>query len=472
MSDSAQVVVIGGGITGLTVAHGLAQRGIETRLLEAAPRPGGVMQTVRQDGFLLEQGPFTVMLRSSGFGELLSELALTPIEAPADAGSRRYVLRAGRLHRAPTSLGSALGTSLLSPRGRARILAGIVRSAARPGNADETVAQVAARRLGREAAEYLAGPAAMGVLGAEADELSFDACLPALAQADREQRSALGMMKSARRARQAAGEAGGAGAPNRTMVTFEGGLGALPAALAASLGDAVILGCRALRIERSPRGYCITHEQGEMQAEGVVIAAPSSMCAGLAVPLAPAAAEALREIRSSGLGVVHLGLPREAVDAELDGFGFLVPCGEAAAPVLGAIWASNIFESHAPPGRVLLRVMIAGGRWPAALGLAEEELVSQCLAVLRPLLGLRGAPTLAQVRCWPQRVPVYAPGHIGRIERIAEAVARAGRLWCAGAWTGGQGVNDRVAAGRRLAAEIAREFGAACDSESREEVMA
>lgn len=453
MSETAQVVVVGAGITGLTLAHGLARRGVDVRLLEATPRAGGVIQTLSRDGFVLEQGPFSVMVKSGEFGALLDELGLAAVEVDADASRKRYVLRDGRLCAVPTSPGGLLRTPLLSMGGRLRLLRGVFKSRPRPADADETMAQVAARRLGQESAEYLAGPAAVGIFGAEADELSFDACIPRYAKADRQTGSIVGMMKAVKRStgRPETGEQ----TPKRAMIGFEGGLQTLIDRLVDELGERAWFGCAVETIERAGAGYLVSHAGGRIEAGAVVCAVASGQAARLLDAIAPGVAEELDSFRTTGLGVAHLGFRREDVAHSLDGFGFLLPKSERIEPLLGAIWASSIFRDAAPEGHVLIRAIVGGTRWPDAMHWSHAELIDRSCAALKPLLGFRGDPVLTQACFWPAAVPVYAPGHDARVARVAALLANPPGLWCAGNWTGGLGVNDRVVAARELAVEIA-----------------
>lgn len=450
MNETAQVVVIGAGITGLTLAHSLAKRGVDVRVLEAAPQAGGVIQTSVRDGFMLEQGPFSVMVRSAAFGELLAELGLTALEVDADASKKRYVLRDGRLCAVPTSFTGLLNTPLLSVGGRLRLFRGVFRSRTRPGDVDETVAQVAARRLGPESAAYLAGPATVGIFAAEADELSFDACIPRYANADRAGRSIVGMMKVVKRESQSE-----APAPKRTMIGFDRGLQMLIDRLVATLAGRVRMNCPVQTIENTGAGYRVTHSEGHIDADAVVCAVAPWAAARMLNPIAPGIAKELDAVEVTGLGVVHLGFRREDVDHSLDGFGFLIPKGERFEPLLGTIWASSIFKGAAPAGHVLIRAIVGGTRWPEAMKWSDEVLIEQSCEVLKPLLGLRAAPVLTQACCWPRAVPVYRPGHVARCNRVEALLKQAPGLWCAGNWTGGLGVNDRVVAARDLAGEIA-----------------
>ncbi len=451
MDGATQVVIVGGGITGLALAHGLLRRGVDVVVLEAGGRAGGVIQTIERDGFTLEQGPFSVMVRSGAFGELLGELGLSSVDVDADASKKRFVMRDGRLLAVPTSPGGLLKTPLLSFGGRLRVLRGVFKSAPRPGDTDETMAQVAARRLGDEAAEYMAGPAAVGIFAAEADELSFDACIGRYAKADREAGSIIGMMKSVKRDMDAAGEQKG----RRAMVGFDGGLRTLIDRMTEELGDRLVLGAAVEGIERIGEGYRVRHAGGEVAAAAVVTAIAPSPAGAMLEACVPGIGAELDAVEMTGLGVVHLGFRREDVGHPLDGFGFLLPKSERVEPLLGSIWASSIFTDAAPAGYVLVRAIVGGTRWPGAMAWSEEDLVRRSYASLKPVLGFRGEPVLGQGCVWPSAVPVYRPGHVARTRRVAGLLAGVPGVWCAGNWVGGLGVNDRVVEARRLAGEIA-----------------
>lgn len=452
MKNAAQTVVIGGGVTGLTIAHTLARNGADVVLLEAGLNVGGVVQTVEQDGFLLEQGPFTVMLRAPEFAELLDDIDLRIIEVNADASKKRYVLHQNRLHQVPASPVGLLSTSLLSTVGKFAVMGGLFQSSPRQSDADETLHEVAARRVGLEAADRMAGPAAVGIFGAEAKELSFDACLPMLANADRHAGSIIGMMKQLKRERDAQG---GGPRPRRTMISFDGGLQALIDTLARDLDERVQTSCAVQSIQRVDGAFRVQHEGGAIDVESVITAVSPAVTAELVGPMAPEIREDLAAIPIAGLGAVSLGFRREDVGHSLDGFGFLIPREERHEPLLGCIWASSIFPHHAPEGHVLVRAIIGGTRWPRALEQPEEAVAQQTIEALTPLLNIKGGPVLVQTRSWPDTIPVYTPGHLTRTARIHEAVSRVPGLHCAGNWTGGLGVNDRIASARQLAMRLA-----------------
>ena len=145
------VIVLGGGISGLTAAWHLVRGGVDVALLEAQPSVGGCARTERRDGFLLEKGPFNVIIRDPSFEALLDDLCdEVNVVAAAKSARRRYIYRNGLLHTVPTNPVGLMTSGLLSFRARCRLLAGLVWSR-RSGERAETIDQVATRRFGREA---------------------------------------------------------------------------------------------------------------------------------------------------------------------------------------------------------------------------------------------------------------------------------------------------------------------------------
>ncbi len=246
------VIVVGGGISGLTTAWRLEKAGIDVCLLEAAPSVGGCSQTKHKDGFLLEQGPFNVMVRDPSFEAMLEELSGSVRVIPADDSSKlRFIYRRGRLHVVPTNPISLLTTALLSFGAKLRLIRGLFWSS-RPQAAEETIEQVVTRRLGAEIADTMVSAVVNGILAGDISKLSLPACAPTIARIDGEMRSpigyglskAFGKRKKPRHKRKWRG-----------LVSIDGGLGALMETLAERLGSDCLTGCRVQSIKADDGGY-------------------------------------------------------------------------------------------------------------------------------------------------------------------------------------------------------------------------
>src|SRR5687767_11854450 len=135
----ARVIVIGAGISGLSLAYRLEQRpDIDVAVLEERERPGGTLWTRQRDGFRFEIGANGFLDSKPATLELCRDLGLGDrlVEASPAAAQNRYLFVDGRLRLLPGSLASLLGSDLLSWRGKLSFLCERFRRRG-PDDADE-----------------------------------------------------------------------------------------------------------------------------------------------------------------------------------------------------------------------------------------------------------------------------------------------------------------------------------------------
>jgi oxygen-dependent protoporphyrinogen oxidase len=412
-----RIVVIGGGIAGLTAAFRLRERapqGTEVLLLEGAARAGGHARTVREDGFLVEAGPNGFLNRAIEPEPiaLIRDLGLGPslVEARA-AARRRFVVHGGRMRRVPDSPPAFFGSDALTPAGKLRILLEPFARRALAG-AEESVYEFACRRVGREAAEVLVDTAVSGISAGDSRELSVAAAFPLMTEMEREHGSLIRAMLARRQ-------------PPPRLVSLAGGMGALTDALAARLGSALRTGARVDRLERSDGTWRVAlADGGSLAAERVVLAAPATRAAPLLAHAAPELSTALAAFPYAGLAVVALAFRVADLPQALDGYGYLVARSEGL-DTLGVVWDSSLFDGRSPEGLVLVRAMLGGARRPEVAALDEDELVRRARREFARVMGGDPAPVRTWVWRWPQAIAQYTRGHL---ERVARARALAARL--------------------------------------------
>jgi oxygen-dependent protoporphyrinogen oxidase len=410
-----RIAIIGGGISGLTAAHALVGRGHDVVLLDDGAEPGGLVSSTREEGFLCERGPQALLDGSEDVRALLASSGLEPrIVRALPAARRRSIYVGGALRPFPASPPALIKTSLLSARGKLRLLREpFVR---RGGGEDESVFDFVARRFGPEAAARAAGPALIGIYAGDAASLSVAAAFPRLAALEREHGSVLrGMFRSRGKGR--------LGRP----VSFPDGLAELPRALAAALGARRRAG-RARAIEARGGGWRVALDSETLDAERVVLATPAAATAALLAPHAPAAAEALRAIPHAPVAVVCLGFRAAATGApdlgmDLDGYGFVVARGEGIK-LLGCQYDSSVFPGRAPEGGVLLRALVGGAFEPALVDADDDALRAQVTDDLRRVAGLRREPDVVRIFRARPGIPQADGAHLARVRAVDEAVAR------------------------------------------------
>jgi oxygen-dependent protoporphyrinogen oxidase len=440
------IAVIGGGISGLALAHRLRSRGKDAVVLEASSRLGGNIQSRERDGFLTEMGPNGFLDKEPATRELAASVGVEELIRAADpAAKRRYLYTGGRLRAVPESPPAFLKSDILPLGARLRVIAELLTRRA-PEGVDESLGAFGRRHLGEAATQVLLDAVQTGIYAGDLEALSVGATFPQLTKLEREHRSlilgAIRMQKAQRKALPSGAQRKLSGA----LCTFEGGLQTLVNGLTRALGPAARTGARVEGLIPSQGGWRVSvleqGRQAELPATQVVVATPSHVATGLLRPLDEKLAALLEGITYAPIAVVHLGYAPGSTPPP-DGFGFLVPRQENRR-LLGAIHASTVFPFRAPGGRVLYTCMVGGARQPDLVSLDEAALVSLARDELRDLVGVTASPVFSEVIRWPRGIPQYNVGHLERVSAIDAALTRLPGLHLAGNAYKGIGINDCI----------------------------
>jgi oxygen-dependent protoporphyrinogen oxidase len=462
MQNHRAVVVIGAGISGLVCAFRLKMLGVDVTLLEKSDRVGGVIQSERVDGYLIERGPNS----SQGTEELVAlveELGITSELVEGDPKAPAYVYFKGRLHPVPSGAGAFIKSDLLSLGGKLRIFKEPFVPVRRSGS-EESVASFARRRIGREAAERMVAPFVSGIYAGDADRLSVQAAFPKLANLETGYgglfRGTFAKAREARRARKAASTVLDKAAPTRRrLCSFRSGMGFLPKTLASKIGEDLLTGCQNLRLERTAEskfevGFDNESSPHNLSCDRVVIATPSNIASSLLATVSPELSRLLSEIDYPPLAIVSLAYAQSAVATPLDGFGFLVPPSEGLN-ILGCVWNSSLFKDRAPNGKSLVTVFIGGARNPAAAQSADAELISTVHGDLQRVLGISSDPQVVAITRYERSIPQYNLGHFGRVQKIERLLGDLTGLTLIGNYLHGVSTGDCIKNADLVARDVA-----------------
>jgi oxygen-dependent protoporphyrinogen oxidase len=466
-------LVIGGGVSGLSAALSLqaaaggasqAGRRIELELLESSGRLGGAIETVRQGGYLVERGPDMFITDKPAAVQLCRMLGLEGeiIRTDPEFGGS-LVLRNGRPVRVPKGfgllgtprIGAVLGSSIFSWPGKLRMaMEPLVRSRARAGAEDESVASFVRRRLGHEALDRLVQPLVGGIYTGDLERLSLAATLPRFVEMERE----FGSLWRGLRASASVGHESTGGARYGLFASLRGGLGQLVAAAERRLESAcrIRLNTVVQSIERtSPVGEFVVGLVGgeSIRADALILAVPAPVASRLCVALSSNLSECLGRIETASSVVVCTGHRLEAIDHPLDAYGLVVPRVESRR-VLAVSFASRKFPDRAPDGRVLLRTFVGGVLQPELVELGDDELSDLVAEELKSLLGVGGIPDFVEVVRYRRMMPQYTLGHLDRVEEIERRVSEIPGLALAGSFLRGVGLPDCLASGMAAAASV------------------
>ena len=456
----ADVVVIGGGISGLAAAFGLQRRGHRVVVLEAANRAGGVIGSIRRDGGLFETGPNSTLDTTPLINELLSALGIRDERRDASAvAATRYIVRGGRLVPLPMSPRAFLTTPAFTLRAKLRLGAEpfIART---PAGREESIAAFVRRRLGVEFLDYAIDPFVAGIYAGDPEQISVPAAFPRLLALEQKYGSLIkGQVKGARERKQNAETAKNAA----VSFSFRNGMQTLTDALAQRLAR-VECGVQVQRVVRNEDGTWSVEAMRAgaptlFRAHCVIVAAPAHAATAMIADVAPQAAQALRAIEYAPIAGVASAYRRDDVRHSLDGFGFLVPKKERRR-VLGTLFSSSMFDGRAPGGTVLLTTFAGGRRNPEIAALDDDAVRAAVRDELAALIGA-GKPLWQEVVRWPQAIPQYNLGHLERLAHVdAAEAALPGLRFCAN-YRGGVSVGDCVKAADATADTLDRYLRAA-----------
>lgn len=464
-----RVAVVGGGLAGLAAALRLTDLGREVgkpvlvTLFEASGRLGGAIETVREAGYLVERGADSFLTAKPAAVRLCERLGLADQLLPTDPRYRgALVLRDGRPVRVPdgfnlmtpTKLWPVVTTPILSPMGKARLLAEAV-VPRRTADGDESLGSFVRRRLGREAFERLVQPLVSGIYTADPEKLSLAATLPRFPEMERKHGSLIRATFRNRRAL-SEGEANASGARYGLFAGLREGMGQLFDALRTRVRAAaeVRTGVRVERVRRDADGWLVeTADHQREKFDGAVVALPAYAAGAVLNDMDNELARSLLKIAYASSAVVVTGHRLEDVQHPLDAFGLVIPTIENR-DVLAVSFASRKFPGRAPAGCILLRTFTGGATRPDMAERTDEELVAVVRRELSSLLGVSGMPELTVVSRYERAMPQYHVGHLDLVRRIETAAARHPGLELTGSAYRGVGIPDVIADAERAVGAV------------------
>jgi len=461
-----KVIVVGGGITGLSAANRILELSnehsldIEIVLLESSEKLGGNISTVERDGFLVEEGPDSFITTKPWGLNLASRLGLEDELMPTNEENRRtFILRGnelvplpeGFLMLAPTQILPFITTPLFSWRGKLRMLMDLFIPGKKPR--DESLASFVRRRLGEEALDRVAQPMISGVYTADPEKLSLRATMPQFLEMEENYGSVIKGMYQALRKRGKHTKSD-SGARYSMFVTFKKGMKTLVDALEKNLPEgSVRLKEKVSEIARTADGWEVKTGEDTLYADGVIITTPSYVAAGILANTLDRGASLLEEIEYASSAVVVLAYKKYDISSPLDGFGFVVPRIENKT-LIACSYSSEKFSHRAPEGYALFRAFVGGAINPENYRMTDSEILESAQKELAPLLGIKSAPVFSILKRYPGAMPQYSVGHLELVDRIRAEISKHRGLELAGNAYGGVGIPDCVNSGEQAAEKL------------------
>ncbi|MBV8250966.1 MAG: protoporphyrinogen oxidase [Chitinophaga sp.] len=442
------VLIVGAGISGLSIAYELQQRQIPYQVMEASDHAGGVLKSLHVDGFELDAGPNS-LAASPEMLTYLQQLGLGDKILVASASSKnRFLVRNNALHAVSPHPFKIIGSKYLSRASKWKLFTERFRKSVPPAG-EESVSSFVTRRFNQEIAEYVFDPVLSGIYAGNPDKLSIAEILPMLPRWEKEYGSITkGLMK----------EKGTMG--SRKIISLKGGNAQLGKALLDKLQTPVKFNCAVNTIQSTASGYEVGYiENGNLSLQEfsrIILTTPAYSTANMIEPLDLSLAGLLQALEYPEMGVFHLGYDAAAIGNPVDGFGFLVPNAEKLH-FLGVICNAAIFPEKAPEGKVLFTVFTGGARLQHLLKEGDHAVLrQQILSELSQLLHISAAPVMQHFAVVKNAIPQLNVG----FAQVRSAVEKFEHTWpgihIAGNYVKGVAVPALIQYASQLAEKMAK----------------
>ncbi|HET7627939.1 MAG TPA: protoporphyrinogen oxidase [Bacillales bacterium] len=451
------VVIIGGGITGLTAAFYL-QREIRKHrlpvtftLIEMDDRLGGKIDTLKKDGFVIERGPDSFLARKTSAVELVQDAGLEDALVRNRTG-QAYVLNDDVLH--PIPKGTAMGipidlsaftdSELLSPAAKARSALDLVLPRRKDGD-DPSVGNFFRRRLGGETVDKLIEPLLSGIYAGDLDRLSLKATFPQFYELEQKERSLMVGMRKSR------ANATDNGAAKGQFLTLRDGLSSLVEKLEAALpAKAILKGSSISDIRKQDDRFRITTEAGKsLHADAVISTVPHEA----AETFLPGATflRGMGGAPATTVATIAMAFRADQVRSDQDGTGFVVS-RKAGYQMTACTWTHKKWPHTVPKGRALLRCYVGKPGDEAIVNKPDDEMARIVLSDLKRVMTIDGEPAFTVVTRWRRAMPQYVVGHLSWLHHLrTQTLRELPGLYFAGASYEGVGLPDCIKQGKKAA---------------------
>ncbi len=462
-----KVVVIGGGITGLSAAYILQKaresgEKIDYLLVEKDSRLGGKILTEKIDGYIVEGGPDCFLSEKPWVAQMARELGIEHrLMGSNEASKRTYVYADRRLNKLPDGLMGLVPTKLIpfafSPLiswpGKIRMAFDLFIPPNRTGE-DETLGSFVTRRLGKEALDKIAEPLIGGIHAGDPDQMSLKASFPRFIQMEQKYGSLIRAMLAARKNTPKPKPAEPGKAQKTFFMTFIGGMGELTDTITEKLDKSKVLtGKTVTKVEKGPGEKYTVYIDGlePIEADAVILTAPAHEAAEIVREFDKVMADNLAGIPQATSATVNLAFRRSDIHKPLDAFGFIVPISEKRK-IKATTYSSSKWYYRTPgDDYVLIRAFVGGAKNQELVFQDDESMLKMVLNELRDIVGLTAQPVMYKIYRWVKGMPQYTVGHLERVANIEARTAANPGFYVVGGSYRGVGIGDCINVGSQAA---------------------
>lgn len=431
--EKKKIVIIGGGITGLSTAYYLQKEikekalPLEVKLFEASNRFGGIISTEKKDGFVIERGPDSILARKASALKLIKEVGLEDKVVSNTAG-KSYIYARGKIHTMPEGAFMGIPTQvtpfalsgLFSPLGKIRAAGDFILPKGKE-KADQSLGEFFRRRLGDEIVDNLIDPLLSGIYAGDIDRLSLMSLFPMFYHMEQKHRSlVLGLKKTMPAPPKSAKKE-----PSKKgmFISLSTGLESLVDAVVNQLDEGILFkGTPVEKIIKNEQGYQIILANGQIEhADSVVLATEHFHAQRMLSDYS--FMNTFNDMTSFSVANVAMAFPKSAIKQDIDGTGFLVS-RTSDFRITACTWTHKKWPGTTPEDMALLRCYVGKPKDQEVVNLSDEEIINIALRDLNKTMNITEKPLFHVITRWKKAMPQYNVGHLERMKNVKESLSK------------------------------------------------
>ncbi len=437
-----EVIILGGGISGLAMAWYLYKAGIPFKLLEKNSETGGMISSSKVQGSVMDFGPNSLRDRDGTIRGLADELGiLDDIIQISEAFKTRYIVRNKNLQELTPSPKTLFTNRVISGKGKLRLLTEPFMPKGTPD--DESIGDFLERRIGKEAVEYLVDPIFSGIYAGDIYQMSKKFILPKLDRYEQEFGSLLwGAIRSKKDKKSV----------QSMVLTFREGIQQLTNAITDQLSQHIIHE-EVQSLRKSDSAFEVKTADGVFQTTKIVSCLPAYTVAQLLEGFDPQLSATLSDIDYAPMLSTQVIFDTKEVNFNRPGFGFLIPRKEDVR-LLGAIWKSSIFPELTSKDKIHFTLMTGGAHDRAILSDSVETVEAEVLQEFSQLTGIESHPEIVRSRLWRKAIPQFTVGYEITDQKLREIEKEYPGLYLGGNYRWGVSVPDCIKGAKSLTSSL------------------
>jgi len=446
------IVIIGGGISGLAVLHNLMKKyrdrpDVRVQLFEKNEYLGGTIRSIHADHCLFETGPNGFLDSKETTLEFVRELGLeNDLLRAGQQAQKRFIYTKGQLHKLPENPLEFLSLRFFSLPEKIRILKEMIIPSGTVD--DESVYSFGERRFGASFSKMILDPMVSGVFAGDAKAVHLKSAFPRIYEIEQKYGSLFkGMSALAKEKRKKSLIRNLPGQPAGRLTSFSAGMSRLIQALHDRYEGSIQTGHAARSITRKDAKFIVNLNTKDIEADEVFLCTPAYNAAEIVKPCSANLTRQLQRITYAPVAVIGLIYKRMAFKKTPEGFGYLIPSCESNG-VLGVLFSSNIFEGRSDPDYFLFRVMVGGAKHPDVVSASEERLLELARNEIQKTLDVRGFPENQVLAVHPLGIPQYTKEYPDILKNIEIELNQNPGVYLAANYIGGVSFNDCISTAR------------------------